>query len=340
MSTGESQQATLGGGVADAVNAAREEIESGIPAASGATGDGKPALPAAPEKAWEIPGWAKNWKEPSRKALEALYANEGNRAHWDPIQKELDGAYGYIGRRDQEYAQYRQAMDPIWQTVSPLEQAYGLQGMSLQQGLSRMIQAGNFLATQPDQAFPWFAQSYKPNDPGKVLQALAKQWGADVSQLWQDAYVDPNISALLTPLQQEVQALKQERQQARMMQQQQYQRSILGQIEQFENAKDESGNPLYPHFERVYDRMTGLLNGKLAQGLEDAYEQAILLDKELVAEIAQKRAQEEAAARAAAAEKAIEASKTVAGKGKPNSSEKRAKSIAEAVRMARAERGD
>lgn len=340
MSTGESQQATLGGGVADAVNAARTEIESGAaPEIKG--GDGKPALPAAPEKPWDPPGWSKNWKEPSRKALEALYGNEANRPHWEAISKELDGAYGYIGRRDQEYSQYRNQMDPIWNTVGPLEQVYGLQGMTLQQGLSQLIQAGQFLASQPDNAFPWFAQAYRPNDPGKVIQALAKQWGTDVAQLSQDApYVDPQVSAMLGPLQREVQELRQFQHQARMQQQQQQQAALLGQIEQFENAKDESGNALYPHFERVYDRMVGLLNGRLAQGLQDAYEQAISLDRDLVAEIAQKKAQEDAAARAAAAEKAIEASKTVAGKGKPNASEKRAKSIAEAVRMARAERGD
>lgn len=345
MSTDSGQQATLGGGVADAVNAARTEIESGAPpsggTAGGSTGDGKPALPSAPAQAWEPPGWAKNWKEPSRKALEQLYANEANRPHWDPIQKELDGAYGYIGRRDQEFAQYRNKLDPVWETVAPLEQIYGLQGMSLQQGLGQLIQAGQFLAAQPDDAFPYFAQSYRPNEPAKVLQALAKQWGADISQLGQDApYVDPQISAILTPLQQEVQALKQQQYQARMMQQQQYQRGLLSHVEQFENAKDESGNPLYPHYERVADKMIGILNGKLAESLEDAYEMAVNLDKELAAEIAQKRAQEEAAARQAAAEKAIGASKTVAGKGKPAPSEKRAKSIAEAVRMARAERGD
>lgn len=343
MSTDLGQQATLGGGVADAVNAARSELE-GTPApggeSGGPVGDGKPALPGAP-KAWETPGWAKNWKEPSRKALETLYANEANRPHWEPIQKELDGAYGYIGRRDQEYAQYRNHMDPIWQAVAPLQEQWGLSGMTPQQGVSQLIQASQYLASKPDDAFPYFAQAYKPSDPGKVLQALAKQWGADVSQLAQDQpYVDPHISAMLTPIQQELQALKQQQHQARMMQQQQYQSALLGHVEQFENAKDESGAPLYPHYERVADKMIGILNGKLAERLEDAYEMAVNLDKELAGEIAQKRAQEEAATRQAAAEKAIDASKSVAGKGKPSPHERRAKSIADAVRMARAERGD
>lgn len=77
---------------------------------------------------------------------------------------------------------------------------------------------------------------------------------------------------------------------------------------------DESGSPKAPHFNRVFDRMIGLARGGLVNSIQDAYEMAVSLDKELQAEIAQEGQKQAALAKAAEAKKALDASKTVKSK--------------------------
>lgn len=52
-------------------------------------------------------------------------------------------------------------------------------------------------------------------------------------------------------------------------------REIQSEYERFVNAKDENGQPKYPHFEAVKETMAGLLQAELAQDYQSAYEAAI-----------------------------------------------------------------
>lgn len=52
-------------------------------------------------------------------------------------------------------------------------------------------------------------------------------------------------------------------------------------VTNFAQEKDESGNSKYPHFEEVKKTMGDLLTSKLAESMEDAYEQAVFKNKTL-----------------------------------------------------------
>ena len=78
-------------------------------------------------------------------------------------------------------------------------------------------------------------------------------------------------------------------------------------VQEFYAAKDDAGNPRYPHVDKVADTMTQLLGAKLAKDLPDAYEAALRLPQhaELYAET--ERLQREATEKAAAEERAKQA---------------------------------
>jgi hypothetical protein len=52
-------------------------------------------------------------------------------------------------------------------------------------------------------------------------------------------------------------------------------------VKQFEEAKDASGNPAYPHFEAVRNTMAQLLEAGLANDLSSAYEKSLRMNDEL-----------------------------------------------------------
>lgn len=60
--------------------------------------------------------------------------------------------------------------------------------------------------------------------------------------------------------------------------------------------------------------MVGLARGGLVNSIQEAYEMAVSLDKELQAELAEEARKQEALAKAAEAKKAAEASRTVKSK--------------------------
>lgn len=307
---------------------------------------GPPATaPQVTKPAREVPGWAKRWKEPSRKALEALYQREDVLPHWDAIQSELDETYQYFGKQGQEYGEYKKRVDPIWSIAQKYEPQYRLQGMTLDQGLSQLFGVAEFLATDPDQALPWLGQSYKPKDAAAVVRALSQAWGVDLAQASADApYVDPALTQIVTPLQQQLQAVQMQLAKREQMEQERQRHAAIDQISRFEDAKDASGNPLYPHVRRVFPLMAQAIQNGFAQDLASAYQFAIRNDPELAAELEQQRmeelrrkALEEAAARSQEAEAAKAASRNIGGKGK--ASEKPGKnnlSLSAAIKQAEA----
>lgn len=292
---------------------------------------GRPDLGAAPtippageEKPWEAPPWTKMWKPEARDALGRFATNAELKAHYGPIASQMEEINGYQTRRDQEFAEYRKRTDPIYGILAPYEQRYRLQGQTLEQGVSQLIGAAEFLGSDPDQAFPWLAQTYRPQDPAGAIRQLAQSWGVDMDSVMQDApYVDPTVSAMLSPLQHELQQLRGYVQQQQVGQQQQVEQALLGEIAQFENAKDEQGNPLHPHFAAVFDDMVTLVQMGRAKDLPTAYKMATQYNPEVaaasqaeLAEKARRKALEEATTRSESTERVERASRNVRGKGR------------------------
>jgi hypothetical protein len=290
-----------------------------------------------------MPGWAKRWKEPSRKALEALYQREDVVPHWEAIQSELDETYQYFGKQGQEYGEYRKRADPILSIASKYEPQYRIQGMTLEQGVGQLFQAAEYLATNPDEALPWLAANYSPRDAAAVVRNLAQAWGVDLAQASQDApYVDPTIQQMVTPLQQQLQAVQEQLMWRDQQERERTRHAVVEQISRFEDATDASGQPLYPHLRRVFPAMAQAFKAGFVNDLASAYQFAVRNDPELGQEIeqqrleeARKRALEEAAARSEQTAAAKAASRNIGGKGIANDGgKKRRLSISDAIKQA------
>jgi hypothetical protein len=148
-------------------------------------------------------------------------------------------------------------------------------------------------------------------DPKSTIPQLAKLYGVDLGALVaEQPYVDPQVAQLQSQLQQ----LQQQQQMSVQQSQQAQYNRLMDEIRSFETAADESGNPKHPHFNRVFDRMVRLVRAEEAKSIQDAYEMAISLDKELQAEMAEEARKQEALAKAADAKKAADASRTVKSK--------------------------
>lgn len=77
------------------------------------------------------------------------------------------------------------------------------------------------------------------------------------------------------------------------------QREITNQLREFVNAKDASGSPQYPHYERVKDDMALILESGRAADLPGAYKLALRLHDDIWQEQQQATAQADAAKKAA-----------------------------------------
>jgi hypothetical protein len=117
--------------------------------------------------------------------------------------------------------------------------------------------------------------SYLTTDPKQAIQALAQQFGIDLSAVVNTAAESEPLDPTLAALQNKVAGLEQHltndvqtRQQAQFTQ-------VQGQIAEFRDAKDSAGNLKYPYFALVEPHMAELINGKKASGIEIAYEKAV-----------------------------------------------------------------
>jgi hypothetical protein len=296
-----------------------------------------PATTDATQKKWEGPGWTKRWKDEARKAAEALASNPELEPHWKALQAELDPVYSYIGQRDQMLHQYRQRFDPLNDMISPYEQNWRLQGMTVQQGLGQLLAYQDALARDPDSTLPQLAAMFKPRDAAKVIQALSQAWGADLGQVAQGApYIDPQMQQMVMPLAQKLQQLEHQNWQREQQNLQQQQQFVLTQVDAFEQAVDEKGNKKHPFFREVFQDMLALAQMGRARNVEEAYELATRFHPTAMAWRA-KEAEKQALANASrvndASKQATDASRNVSG-GKPNGRDRPVNTLHEAMRLA------
>lgn len=235
------------------------------------------------------------WKQPHRDLAGRFASN----AEVQPLLKAWEEQWretqGYTTKRDQEFADFRKRFDPIQEIVAPYEQYWAQQGLAPAQGLKQIMSYAEALA----------------EDPTSTLLQLAQMYGVDLQgAIAEQPYVDPQVQAL----QREIAELKQVTQSYGTQQQQAQQQRLMQEVQAFAEGRDEQGTPKAPYFDRVFDQMIGLARGGMATNIQDAYDMAVLLNKEIQAEIQAKHAQTEAAQKAAAAKKAVGASQTVQGK--------------------------
>lgn len=236
------------------------------------------------------------WKQQYRDKFGKYATNQEYRDLLTTWQDQWKDNQGYITRKEQEFADHRRRFEPIGEVISPYEQVWASQGLSPDQGLRSVMAAYQQLN----------------QDPQGTLIRLAQHYGVDLESAYaEQPYVPPEVQGLQQQLQQ-VQSQFQQQQQA--FEQQQYAR-LNQEIQAFQTAVDEHGNPKAPHFESVFNSMVQLARAGLATSIQEAYDKAVALNPELRAQIATQQQQAQAVTRAAEANRALEASKTVKSKG-------------------------
>lgn len=207
-------------------------------------------------------------------AAKAEYAKLPAAVQQAVVKREAEVSAGFA-----QYQGLKQHREQLEQVIGPRRQYYANDGVSDLQAI--------------DNIWKWF-EALK-NSPGESFPALAQMFGVDLSTVSPNAAADPGQT---NP---EVAALKAElaRHAAQLGQvtstfEQQQTAARRAELAQFANGK--------PHFEKVRVTMGKLMQAGVAQGLEDAYQQAVKLDPEVSAQIA---ADEKAAAERKAAEEAL-----------------------------------
>ena len=109
---------------------------------------------------------------------------------------------------------------------------------------------------------------------------LAGRAGVDLSSLNPEAAEEesPQIAALNAKIQElgtQVSGFQTNQQQESVLQKQQREAELQGQIDAFATSTDESGNLKYPHFEELRPAMSALVSSGQSQDLDAAYTQAL-----------------------------------------------------------------
>lgn len=216
-------------------------------------------------------------------------------------------------RKTQEAAELRRSAEPILNAVRPFEQYLNQLAPKIGQTPDKMI--GQLLGVE------YQLRTGDPYEKVAALQQIAQSYGIDLAALSRGempAGPDPAF----TQLRQSFGNIEQRLSQFEQMMQAEQQRQTVQQIETFRTAADQSGRPLYPHFERVRGVMGQLMSQDGDLSLEQAYQKAVEPINAAIAEELKNREAEAEKQRQAAVEKAKKAAPVVSSGSQPNGSTK------------------
>jgi hypothetical protein len=196
------------------------------------------------------------------------------------LRRESEAAKG-IEQKGTELAKYR----PFDEALAPYRDQLALNGVSEAQFVKQLLAAHDVLT----------------KTPAEGIKYLSKQYGVDLASLIEaQAQTAEGSEPIVSSLQQEINALKQQLQQVNQWQQSTQVQTYEQQFQAFAAT--------HPHFDAVRADMGKLMNAGFAADLESAYEKAIALNPQLSAQIAaEKQQQVEAQRLQEAQEKAAKA---------------------------------
>jgi hypothetical protein len=293
------------------------------------------------DDAWEgEPGWVKQWKGPNQKALRKLARLEGAQDYLPAVLKEVEDRYDYSGKQAAEFDNYRKRFDPYSQVLGSLEQRFQMQGVHPQTGLQQMAMVSDLLQRDPDQAYQFLFQNFKPRDAKALTQFIGQQFGVDLKGLLQDQpWVDPAIDARIQGVEAQNRQLMQLLQGAQSQQYEQGKKQVVDAIQAFQTATDENGELKYPYHERLMPAMTRLVYANGPAPLEQLYEQAAWLDPEIREKLmtdkarkAENQAIQDAKSQTEHVEEAVRASRNPSGSKSAAKSSNEKKSLDDTIK--------
>lgn len=297
VETGENVQQSIGESVASAAatltEQSNQERGEGGRFAGKEPADKGQSVQAAVEAALELPGG--KWTDEQKQLYGKLGSLPEGRTYQQFINDVYKSMQGDYTRKTQEVANFRREYDQFQQMLQPYLPQWQRAGVQPLQGMQQVLGWAQYVASNPKQG----------------LLELAKTYGVDLSEAVQEQpYVDPAVQSL----QQKLSQFEQNQHYQRVQAEQAQQAQILAEIQAFEEAQDESGNPAHPHFRDVYDDMIVLLQSGRFKDLQSAYDYATYGNRDVRTRLAEQAAKQDAAKRAAEAQKAVEASKSVSSK--------------------------
>lgn len=257
----------------------------------------------------------------------------------DVVRNEIAKREADFSRGIQQYAEKAKLADRYTAEIQPYDAMFRSLNASPEQFMRDALNTEYKLRT------------ISPQEKTQMLLQYAQHYGADLSIIPQllgtqpreeggqpdiEALVRQSVQQLVNPLAQKVQTWEQQTAQASQRQYQALEAEVGGQIEAFQNAVDESGQPKHLFFENVRGAMSGYIERGEAANLEQAYEMACYANNEVrTALIAQEQSKAEAkrldeAKRRAAASK--HASFDVSGQGGVGIADTSKLSIADEIR--------
>lgn len=157
------------------------------------------------------------------------------------------------------YQEKAQTISAITEAIKPWEQSLAQRGLTPEQAIRTLFAAQHQLDTDAVGGILQIAQNYG------VVDQLKQRFAPETDD---DDFTDPGIKAL----QQEVQGLKNLLQQTTQGIEKQQTNTVQQQIENFQNAKDDKGELLHPHFEAAMPMI--LASVQSGDSLETAYDKA------------------------------------------------------------------
>ena len=204
-----------------------------------------------------------NWNSEDREMFDSLPLNAKERL----LKREKEMTADYT-RKTQDLAENRKKFEALEGVLEPARQMILSTGISEAEYVSRLIAADTALKQNPLMALKQIAQGLGVN-----LSSLNEENESGIFSEEQNPHI--------AQLQQELQTVRTElgniRQTNIRAQTAQHEETI----NTFASSKDQSGNLLYPHFEKVKTKMGALLKAGEAEDLTSAYNKAIRLDDDL-----------------------------------------------------------
>lgn len=226
------------------------------------------------------PGWSPQAKAEFNALPEAVKAAIAHR------ENEVSSGF----KQYSDKAKEAQWVDNLF---APYDNQLRQSGMSREQIVRNWANAELALQRDPVSTIGWLMQQY-----GVTPQHFTPQQGQQPNPQYA-------VQQMVQPLQQQVEQLVRLQEQREVAQVEQT-------IQQFADARDRSGQPLYPYFHNVQDEMAFLIANDRAKDLRDAYEKACRMDPEISALLlnrtAQPATQVVAANRAKAAARSVRSS--------------------------------
>lgn len=276
------------------------------------------AAPAETETPAETPAEATGQpeavtQEPATPAIQAPLSWSGEmKAKWADLPPDVQT---YVAQRDKESHEaisragmQIKAFEPIGKVLAHFTETFKRNNLHPAEGIARLLNVETQLEKDPVEAVKNIAKAY-----GVDLQMLA---GLAEGTPGEQPAADPRVAQLEAQLRETSEKLNQVTSYLTTQQTQQQtagRDALARQISDFAEAKDASGNPLHPHFDRVTGTMAALLQANPEWDLAQAYSRAVRADDELYAEAeAKKAAEAEAKRQADARKKAEEARKSAA----------------------------